>query len=42
MSDLFDYGQIKAPATEILMAAAERWAVETSWSASPRSPPASA
>ncbi|RFC69955.1 GrpB family protein [Streptomyces sp. AcE210] len=42
VSDLFDYGQIKAPATEILMAAAERWAVETSWSVSPQTPPASA
>lgn len=29
--DLLDYGQIKAPATEILMAAAERWAVEAGW-----------
>jgi GrpB-like predicted nucleotidyltransferase (UPF0157 family) len=27
--DLMDYGQIKAPATEILMAGAERWAGET-------------
>jgi GrpB-like predicted nucleotidyltransferase (UPF0157 family) len=31
--DLMDYGQIKAPATEILMAAAERWAVDAEWSA---------
>jgi dephospho-CoA kinase len=30
--DLADYGQIKAPATEILMAAAERWATATGWS----------
>jgi dephospho-CoA kinase len=30
--DLAEYGQIKAPATEILMAAAERWAAETEWS----------
>jgi hypothetical protein len=30
--DLMDYGQIKAPATDILMAAAERWAAETGWS----------
>jgi GrpB-like predicted nucleotidyltransferase (UPF0157 family) len=30
--DLLDYGQIKAPATEILMITAERWAVETGWS----------
>jgi dephospho-CoA kinase len=29
--DLLDYGQIKAPATDILMAAAERWATETVW-----------
>ncbi|HEX8346353.1 MAG TPA: GrpB family protein [Actinoplanes sp.] len=31
--DLLDYGQIKAPATDVLMAAAERWAVESGWSA---------
>lgn len=30
--NLSDYGQIKAPATEVLMAAAERWATETGWS----------
>jgi dephospho-CoA kinase len=29
--DLPDYGQIKAPATEILMAAAEQWAAATHW-----------
>lgn len=29
--DLSDYGQIKAPATEVLMAAAERWAADTGW-----------
>ncbi|MFJ4185306.1 GrpB family protein [Kitasatospora sp. NPDC089509] len=29
--DLLDYGQIKAPATEVLMAAAERWAAGTGW-----------
>jgi GrpB-like predicted nucleotidyltransferase (UPF0157 family) len=29
--DLMDYGQIKAPATDILMAAAERWAADTAW-----------
>ncbi len=29
--DLMDYGQIKAPATEVLMAGAERWAAETGW-----------
>jgi len=28
---LLDYGQIKAPATEILMVAAERWADEAGW-----------
>jgi GrpB-like predicted nucleotidyltransferase (UPF0157 family) len=30
--DLMDYGQIKAPATEVLMAAAERWAADVGWS----------
>ena len=29
--DLLNYGQIKAPATEVLMAAAERWAADTGW-----------
>jgi GrpB-like predicted nucleotidyltransferase (UPF0157 family) len=29
--DLLEYGQIKAPATEVLMAGAERWAAETGW-----------
>ncbi|MFE0019525.1 GrpB family protein [Amycolatopsis sp. NPDC059021] len=29
--DWADYGQIKAPATEVLMAAAERWAADTGW-----------
>jgi dephospho-CoA kinase len=29
--DLMDYGQIKAPATEILMGAAEQWAAQTGW-----------
>jgi dephospho-CoA kinase len=29
--DLLGYGQIKAPATEVLMTAAERWATETGW-----------
>jgi GrpB-like predicted nucleotidyltransferase (UPF0157 family) len=29
--DLMDYGQIKAPATDILMAAAERWATDIGW-----------
>jgi dephospho-CoA kinase len=30
--DLFDYGQIKAPATQVLMIAAERWAADVGWS----------
>lgn len=30
--DLADYGQIKAPATEILIRAAEFWAAQTGWS----------
>jgi hypothetical protein len=30
--ELTDYGQIKAPATEVLMAGAERWATATEWS----------
>jgi GrpB-like predicted nucleotidyltransferase (UPF0157 family) len=29
--DLLDYGQIKSPATEVLMAAAERWAADAGW-----------
>ncbi|OKJ67474.1 hypothetical protein AMK30_31660 [Streptomyces sp. CB02460] len=29
--DLAAYGQIKAPATEVLMITAERWAAETGW-----------
>jgi GrpB-like predicted nucleotidyltransferase (UPF0157 family) len=33
--DLMDYGQIKAPATEVLMAGAERWASQTGWSPPP-------
>lgn len=33
VSDLMNYGQIKAPATEVLMAAAERWAADTGWTA---------
>jgi GrpB-like predicted nucleotidyltransferase (UPF0157 family) len=31
--DLLDYGQIKAPATDVLMIAARRWAEQTGWSA---------
>jgi len=34
-----DYGQIKAPATEILMAAAERWAAEAGWPGPQDNPP---
>jgi GrpB-like predicted nucleotidyltransferase (UPF0157 family) len=30
--DLLDYGRIKGPATDVLMAAAERWAAGTGWS----------
>ncbi|MFE2378031.1 GrpB family protein [Streptomyces sp. NPDC059398] len=33
--DLSDYGQIKAPATVVLMAAAERWATATGWHPGP-------
>ena len=33
VSDFYDYGQIKAPATEILMLSAEHWAADTNWSA---------
>lgn len=33
--DLYGYGRIKVPATEILMQAAECWATRTGWSASP-------
>lgn len=29
--DLFDYGQIKAPATDLLMTSAEHWANHTGW-----------
>ncbi|MFI5694238.1 GrpB family protein [Kribbella sp. NPDC051586] len=32
--DFFDYGQIKAPATDVLMTAAERWADHTNWTPS--------
>lgn len=31
VTDLADYGQIKAPATELLMQAAERWASDVGW-----------
>ncbi|WP_405059896.1 GrpB family protein [Kribbella sp. NBC_01505] len=34
--DLADYGQIKAPATAVLMAGAERWAEQTGWVVSGR------
>jgi dephospho-CoA kinase len=33
--DLLDYGQIKAPATAVLMTAAERWAAQTGWRPTP-------
>ncbi|MFF0267282.1 GrpB family protein [Kribbella sp. NPDC004536] len=29
--DLYDYGQIKAPATTLLMQSAEHWATKTNW-----------
>ncbi|GAB3422280.1 GrpB family protein [Flindersiella endophytica] len=32
VTDIFAYGQIKAPAMEILMSAAETWATHTGWS----------
>ena len=32
--DLFAYGQIKAPATEVLIRAAEMWAAQTGWAVS--------
>ncbi|MEU5876334.1 GrpB family protein [Spirillospora sp. NPDC047279] len=31
LPDLASYGQVKAPATVVLMGAAERWAAETGW-----------
>ncbi|MFJ8925735.1 GrpB family protein [Streptomyces sp. NPDC102364] len=37
--DLSDYGQIKAPATEVLMAAAEAWASRTGWHPAPAPAP---
>ncbi|WP_406315016.1 GrpB family protein [Streptosporangium sp. NBC_01639] len=33
--DLLQYGQIKAPATAVLMTAAERWAAEIGWPPTP-------
>lgn len=30
-TNIYDYGQIKSPATEILMIAAEDWARRTTW-----------
>jgi GrpB-like predicted nucleotidyltransferase (UPF0157 family) len=33
VNGIFDYGQIKAPATEVLMRAAEQWAATCNWSA---------
>jgi GrpB-like predicted nucleotidyltransferase (UPF0157 family) len=32
VSNLADYGQIKAPATDVLIRGAERWAAQTGWS----------
>jgi GrpB-like predicted nucleotidyltransferase (UPF0157 family) len=32
--DLADYGQIKSPATEVLIRAAEMWAARTGWTVS--------
>jgi hypothetical protein len=32
--DLYDYGQIKSPATEVLIQAAEMWAAQTGWAVS--------
>lgn len=31
VTDLFDYGQIKQPATLVVFAAAEQWATQTGW-----------
>lgn len=31
VTDINNYGQIKAPATDVLMAAAQRWAEQTGW-----------
>jgi dephospho-CoA kinase len=36
--DLSHYGRIKAPATEVLMQAAERWVVATGWAVCKRPP----
>lgn len=36
VTDIYDYGQIKSPATEILMIAAEDWARRTAWTPTPR------
>lgn len=33
--DFMDYGQIKAPATDVLIGAAERWATSTGWTVPP-------
>ncbi|GAA1122363.1 hypothetical protein GCM10009630_20220 [Kribbella jejuensis] len=32
--DIFDYGQIKAPATTLLMQSAEHWSTQTNWTVS--------
>ncbi|WP_052397457.1 GrpB family protein [Streptomyces sp. NRRL F-5123] len=39
--DLFGHGQIKAAATAVLMAAAERWAAATGWCVPPPATPGS-
>jgi dephospho-CoA kinase len=33
--DLLDYGRVKGPATDVLMAAAERWAADVGWTTPP-------
>jgi GrpB-like predicted nucleotidyltransferase (UPF0157 family) len=33
--DIYDYGQIKAPATQVLMRSAEHWAAQTHWTVPP-------
>ncbi|WP_202868268.1 GrpB family protein [Kribbella sindirgiensis] len=39
VGDLNPYGQIKDPASDVLMAAAERWASETGWHPPAETPP---
>lgn len=38
VTNIYDYGQIKSPATEVLMMAAEDWVRRTAWTPSPRLP----